>query len=218
MQLFIGLLLYCALLSSLVKADCPTSEDDQYIIAAILENALANDCIALRKLSGTFFSSQERPALSVKVDYTINIPIDEDCKSHCSCWNDICSTSSETCPAGYCCIKKKFLWGRIPLLVEDEIYRTLAICPFMLGSNIKKDIAINLTLNNTSNKSDEINCITQRKFPCGWCIEYNDYTGYTGYTGQYKKGTNSLDDVGLYAERPSPLDKALTTLTEKVLI
>lgn len=214
MQLFIFLLLYCNSLSSLVKADCPTSEDDQYIIAAILENALANDCIALRKLSGIFFSNQERPPHSVMVDYSINIPIDEDCKSHCSCWNDICSTSGETCPLGYCCIEKKFLWGRIPLLVEDEIYRTLEICPFMLGGDTQKNITINLTLNNTSNKSDEINCITQRNFPCGWCIEYNA----AGYTGQYKKGTNGLDGVGLYAERLSPLDKALTTLTEKVLI
>ena len=212
MQLFIFLLLYCTSLSSLVKADCPTSEDDQYIIAAILENALANDCIALRKLSGIFFSSQERPPHSVKVDYTINIPIDKDCKSHCSCWNNVCNTFSETCPDEYCCIKKEFLWGRIPQLVEDEIYRTLAICPFMLESNTQKNIAINLTLNNTSNKQDEINCITQRSFPCGWC------THYAGYNGQYKKGTNSLDDVGLYAERPSPLDKALITLTEKVLI
>ena len=207
----------CAFLLTVVFA----ASDDQYIITAILEDTLAKDCVSLRKLAGTFFSNQERPPLTVKVMYNIQIPYNENCTT--KCW-EICINStaavSAGCPEGYCCLRKHYIWGRSPALVHDEIYRTLELCPFIIGGLKEKGIELNLTLNNRNDidcPDMDIACVDNKmKFPCNWCEE----KGYTSkmFTFAADDNTYILDYVLIAKEQNSPINLALKTLTAKVSI
>lgn len=191
------------------------SENDQYTIAAILEDTLSNDCISLRKLAGVFYSNQERPPRTVKVKYNILIPYNENCTNQCmDCWksHDRCNKTND-CPDGYCCVKADFLWGRIPLLVHDNIYRTLELCPFVVGGLKEKVVKLNLYLNRSESESSEhdLACVNERSFPCNWCHS-------RGYTSHSYNSKNVLDYVVSIHDHPSPIQLALTTLTAKVLL
>lgn len=215
--IFISLL--CCFLSHAVIAanDCQSaSQDDSYLISAILEDSLSKDCMTLRKLAGIFFDTQERPPHSVRITYSLCIPYNTQCDGcQYNCWsNDMCITNdNSTCPEGHCYVKREFLWGRVPLIVQDNIYRTLNICPFMIGGNTEKYININFTLITPQpNKGEEsiINCVTTKQFPCNWCM------GNNRYKWEYFSDINSFDDIGTVAQYYSTLDKALVTVTEKV--
>lgn len=192
---------------------CEPNEDDNYLVSAILENSLASDCVTLRKLAGVFFASQERPPHSVRITYSLCIPYNRDCDScEHNCWSEGVCGNTTLCPSGYCYVQREFLWGRIPLIVQDNIYRTLNICPFMIGGNTEKKIEINFTFTAPEEEEggDQINCVTTKQFPCNWCM------GDSHYRWHYDPGLNTIDDIATIARYYSALDKALLTLTEKV--
>ena len=207
----IGMLILVNLLFS-VMADCPASENDQQKITAILEDSLSNNCAALQNLSTVFFASQKNLPHSVKVHYILHVPIRNDCGSDCSCWNqENCNNNTGNCPDGYCCIEKHFLWGRVPLVVLDDIYRAMTKCPFIIGSSSERFVTIKLILNQTG--TSDIICNTVSEFPCAWCRHY--YQNVLNHDGG-----NFLDSVlkiPVAQDYVTPsIDMALITLTEKV--
>ena len=207
------ILLFSFLLYTANSTSCQSSQDDHYLMSAILENALAGDCVALRRLAGAFFTNQERPPHSVRVKYILCIPLNKNCSANdgCNCWSsDNCSPNSSICPASSCHVEREFLWGRIPLIVEDNIYRTLNVCPFMIGGNTEKRVSINFTL--SGSEEDVLNCITTKQFPCSWC------STSSLYQFDYVSSTNRIDDIATFAQKYSTLDQALFTLTEKVIL
>lgn len=213
MVMLILLIWVCLFHQTVFSCSDTISENDQYTIAAILEDTLSNDCISLRKLAGAFYSNQERPPRSVRVKYNIQIPYNEDCTDQCmDCWksHDQCNKTND-CPDGYCCIKADFLWGRTPLLVHDDIYRTLELCPFVVGGLKEKVVELNLYLNRSELLSSEhgLACVNKRFFPCNWCRSHSN-------TPHSYNSENVLDYVVFITDHPSPIQLALTTLTAKV--
>lgn len=207
-------MLLCSFLLHKTNGSCKSSEDDHYLMSAMLEDALAGDCVSLRKLARAFFTNQERPPHSVRVKYNLCIPLNENCTNNdCHCWSSKhCNLNSSICPENSCHVKKEFLWGRIPLIVEDNIYRTLSVCPFMIGGNTEKRVTINFTFSTSiETGSRENDCSTTKEFPCSWCMGITD-----DYHFKYVSSTNIIDDIATIAQEYSALDQALFTLTEKV--
>ena len=203
------LFVVCVLLTSQSCCSfCQVNEDDSFTIAALLEDQLVQDCRTLHELSGLFFENQEKPPQSLKVKYTIQIPYDSQCSSVCSCWEKACSRYSKECPENYCCIEKDFLWGRIPMYVQDSIYRELSMCRLVIGGLEEKQISINFNVTDVN-----IDCVTvESSFPCGWCHKS------VLFTSDYKLSSFGLDSTFTIVPSMTPLDKALSTLTAKVCI
>ena len=192
--------------------ECIRNEDDPYHIAAILENALANEPTSLRKLAGVFYSDQEKPPHSVRVLYTIQIPYNTNCSTVCTCWEKVCKTNDNvTCPEGFCCFEKLFLWARIPLLAHDDIYRTLEICPFIVGGLKEKEVSITLKLDNSVTANSHIH-VNSNDFPCAWC----DENAYSEQLIHNQHLSNTLDHAFTLRSDQSPLEIALITVTAKV--
>lgn len=204
------------LLSALMNVSncCSVSEDDPYIIASLLQKSLSSNWRALQNLSKAFFAVQEHPPHSVKVHYLIQIPINKECEG-CNCWNNASCNSTGTCPDGYCCIVKDFLWGRVPMVVQDDIYRAMTICPFIIGSSTERSVAIKLTLSdqNGMNCDDGVIC---GSFPCAWCSNNFNVPMFRNdlYDGEFFDFVLKMPTLKEYTT-PS-IDIALITLTEKV--
>ena len=214
MEMLLLLTWVCLFHQAVFSCSDTISGNDQYTIAAILEDTLSNDCISLRKLAGVFYSNQERPPRSVKVKYNIQIPYNENCTDQCmDCWKSHWCNKTNDCPDGYCCVKAAFLWGRTPLLVHDDIYRTLELCPLVVGGLKEKVVELNLYLNRSESVSSEdgLACVNERSFPCNWCYS-------RGYTSHSYNSKNVLDYVVSIDDHVSPILLALTTLTAKVLL
>ena len=194
------LLLLCV--SALVNAQDSDREQDLYEITRLLQYALLQNDTDLNRLNGIFFAGQVNEQNSVKVRYILHIPIREECSSDCNCWNqdDCHNNSTGNCPDGYCCIVKDFLWSRLPLIVQDEIYRAMTICPFILGSSSETSVTIELT-----------NHTILDQIPCTWCCTEGD-------TKHYVENPNFLDSFFDLedAYQLSLLDQALLEITERV--
>jgi hypothetical protein len=155
-------------------------------------------------LTGAFFSTTEGFPHTLKVTYNIMIPYNDACNN--SCWDNYCTTNGTDEYVQYCHYTKDYLWGRTPALVYDEIYRTLELCPFIIGSIKEKWVKLNFTISNNSSK-EESDC---NKLPCNWC----DNTCLK----EAIDSKNIIDYVFSIREPASPIDKALTTLTSTLHI
>ena len=185
----------------LVYGQDSNQEGDLYKLTIILQSALEYNDTALHILNGIFSAGQIDEQNSVKVHYIIHIPMKEECNSDCNCWNDAyCNNNTENCPDGHCCIEKDFLWSRAPLIVQDEIYRAMTICPFILGSSSETSITIEL-------KNQTILSQT----PCTWCCT-------KGKIQNFVENPNFFDSfIELeQAHHLSLLDHALLEITKRV--
>ena len=173
----------------------------------MLERKLIEDCRAMYTLAGIFFENQEKPPNSVRVKYTFRIPYSESCSSTCSCWKTSCNIN---CDPGYCCFEREFIWGRLPMYVQDSIFRELTMCSLVVGGLKEKHMTVPFNLTEATESSTDDNMCSGFSFPCSWCsgkaILKSDIVG----TEQV------LDSALKIRSKESTLDRALLTLTAKV--
>ena len=190
---------------------CKVGQQDSFDINRILEKQLINDCSTIYTLAGIFYENQEKPPNAVKVTYKIQIPDNSQCRSECSCWKDACSI--EHCDPGNCCFEKVMLWGRIPMYVQDSIFRQLSMCSLVVGGVKEKSITIFLNITDDALLSDSSSsdCYGSQ-FPCSWCsVGMPEHLSANAIQSQL-----GIDTVITIAKSTSPLDTALLTLTAKV--
>ena len=180
-----------------ISTECPIEDNDAYILIPLLQNAILGSNETVINLAGVFFADQKKPPYSVQVHYTVCIPYNQDCQSRCTCWEDVCGNETGTCPDGHCTASYSYIWGSIPQIASDEVYRSLVICPFMIGG-IKQKL-INIQLNLTSNG-----------LPCSWCHA----KAVEGYFFHYP--TLIENAFLLTTTVDSPMEKALEAITAKV--
>ena len=192
------LLLICLFgLVHVYAQDCNTAKEEHlYNIIKLLQNALEYNDTTLNRLNRIFFGGQDYQENAVDVHYTIYLPMKD---SNCTCWNHTDCNSTGNCPDGYCCIEKDFIWDRVPLVGQDEFYRVMNICPFIIGSNSRRNVTIEIT-----------NQTVLDQIPCTWCCLDKTSTSYPG--------KNFFDGI-FYIARPESvtlLDHALLVMTERV--
>ncbi len=190
---------------------CIVNQEDPYIIKEILEKLLINDCKTMLTLSGIFFEDQQTPPNTVKVTYKIQIPETFSCSSECPCWKKQCSAN---CDPGYCCFERDILWGRIPMYVQDTIFRELTMCSLVVGGFKEQSITISLNVtneeNDVQNNDGENECTQLLNFPCSWCHTH---------PSMFLSFVNSklwMDSTITIRPPYSPVDRALLSITAKV--
>ena len=199
------LLLFCLCHLAYAQDNTLQLEEDLYKITGLLQSAIVDNDVALNRLNGIFFAGQEYEQESVKVHYVVHIPtINGECSIDCNCWDwNYTANCNRTgnCPDGYCCIVKHFIWGRVPSIVYDSIYRAMTICPFIIGSSSEKSVTIELKNLNQS-------------FPCTWCCmdTTNNDLGDDDSLSTIMQKVFSVP----VSEQLSLLDHALVVITEKV--
>ena len=214
------LLVICTVNSS---SSCKVDQQDSFIINRILERQLVEDCTTIYTLAGIFFENQEKPPNSVKVKYIIQIPYNNQCGSECPCWIKECNRTEHHCDPGHCCIVREMLWGRLPMYVQDSIFRQLSMCSLVVGGLKEKSITISFNITDdmlssggpqhstttTTSSSSSSECFGS-EFPCSWCYAAPELSG------NIVESELVTDTVFTIARSMSPLDKALLTLTAKV--
>ena len=119
--------------------------------------------------------------------------------------------AEKNCPSDYCCIERDFLWGRVPLNVQESVFRELTMCSLIVGGLKEKAITIVLNVSNETGNQRSNQCLGS-VFPCSWC-----YKGSLLNTG-IQKTELWIDNAFTLKTSVSPLDKALLTLTAKVSV
>jgi hypothetical protein len=174
--------------------NCDQTRYDRYNIYAALKQILTNDNSTLRKLAGIFFGHETDYPRSVKATY--NICVVNCMEYRCNAGNrTLRPTMMMTCTEEQCCFTQTYIWSKVPLM-ENDLYRSLTICPFIIGGVTEREITINMTINETM-------------LPCRWfeAVHLNVFNGNQDGLDAYIQIYSSLTYL------LSPMEHALSTMT-----
>ena len=188
------------------------SQKNFFAVRAVLESMIqANDTL-LWELAG-IFSNKYIPLKQLIAHYKFIIPKNqESCDERLDC-NLAYESNDFNCPDNYSCIALDYIWGRYPITAHNNVFRSIDVCPLVIGEYEQREVDIYFVLESppSCNLSsiDEI-AIEKGTFPCGWRCE--------NIRTELPKSGEPDQPISRHVTKETPLERALTMLTAKVIV